>query len=62
LFILYKREWIENIFIKINDKDKVKTKIIDLINGIVENIKVNIYPGISNKSKSYFKLIDTLEK
>jgi len=62
LFILYKKEWIENIFIKINDKDKVKTKIIDLINGIVENIKVNIYPGISNKSKSYFKLIDTLEK
>jgi hypothetical protein len=62
LFILYKKEWLENIFIKINDKDKVKTKIIDLINGIVENIKVNIYPGISNKSKSYFKLIDTLEK
>jgi|694.fasta_scaffold88820_3 hypothetical protein len=62
LFILYKKEWLENIFIKINDKDKAKTKIIDLINGIVENIKVNIYPGISNKSKSYFKLIDTLEK
>jgi translation elongation factor EF-Ts len=62
LFILYKKDWVENILIKINDKDKVKTKMIDFIIGIVENIKVNIYPGISNKSKSYFKLIDILEK
>jgi hypothetical protein len=62
LFILYKKDWVENISIKINEKDKIKTKIIELINGIVENIKINIYPGISNKSKSYFKLIDILEK
>ena len=62
LFILYKKEWVENISIKINEKDKIKTKIIELINGIIENIKINIYPGISNKSKSYFKLIDILEK
>jgi len=61
LFILYKKEWVENIFIKINEKDK-KTCIVDLIGGIIENININIYSGISKKSKSYFKLIDILEK
>jgi len=62
LFILYKKEWVEKISIKINEKDKTKTNIVELIKGIVENIKINIYSGISNKSKSYFKLIDILEK
>jgi hypothetical protein len=61
LFILYKKEWVEKIFIKINEKDK-KTCIVDLIKGIIENININIYSGISKKSKSYFKLIDILEK
>ena len=62
LFILYKKEWVEKVSIKLNEKDKTKTNIVELIKGIVENIKINIYPGISNKSKSYFKLIDILEK
>lgn len=62
LFILYKKEWVEKISIKINEKDKTKTNIVELIKGLVENIKINIYSGISNKSKSYFKLIDILEK
>ena len=62
LFILYKKEWVENVSIKVNEKDKIKTNIIELIKGIVENIKINIYSGISNKSKTYFKLVDILEK
>ena len=59
LFILYKKEWIYNTFIKITDN---KINVIEFINGIIKNININIYPGISNKSKSYFKLIDILEK
>ena len=59
LFILYKKEWIYNTSIKINDN---KINVIEFINGIIININMNIYPGISNKSKSYFKLIDILEK
>ena len=59
LFILYKKEWIYNTSIKINDNKK---NVIEFINGIIKNINMNIYPGISNKSKSYFKLIDILEK
>jgi hypothetical protein len=59
LFILYKKEWIYNTSIKINDN---KINVIEFINGIIKNINMNIYPGISNKSKSYFKLIDILEK
>ena len=50
------------VSIKVNEKDKIKTNIIELIKGIVENIKINIYSGISNKSKTYFKLVDILEK
>jgi hypothetical protein len=61
LFILYKKEWVKDISINENNII-VKMNTTKLIKCIVENININIYPGISNKSKSYFKLIDILEK
>ena len=61
LFILYKKEWVKDISINENNVI-VKMNTTKLIKCIVENININIYPGISNKSKSYFKLIDILEK
>jgi hypothetical protein len=61
IFILYKKEWARDISINENDII-IKTNTTKLIKGIIENININIYSGISNKSKSYFKLIDILEK
>ena len=61
IFILYKKEWARDISINENDVI-IKTNTTKLIKGIIENININIYSGISNKSKSYFKLIDILEK
>jgi len=61
IFILYKKEWVRDISINENDII-IKTNTANLIKGIIDNINVNIYSGISNKSKSYFKLIDILEK
>ena len=57
IFILYKKEWARDISINENDII-IKTNTTKLIKGIIENININIYSGISNKSKSSCSFLD----